>query len=148
MHGGEPGTESTGTAGAPIAGGAGGWVGAPAGASAPFGVSGASAMRRCPGCGESVAASALVCPWCATALASPRSKRRAVLFAVLFSFWTWVYTYRRDRFRFWMGLSLNLFGALVPAHALGESVFLFVWIWALVDTVTKPKAWYRGYPDR
>ena len=71
-----------------------------------------------------------------------KSKTTAMIIAVLFSQWTWVYTYREDAWKFWVGLVSSLFGW----------VFLFipnivVWIWAMIDVGSKPKEWYDQYND-
>lgn len=105
-------------------------------------------MQGCPGCGSPMPANAVACSWCSPTFCRPRSKRRAVLFAVFLSFWTWAYTYRRDRKKFWVGLLVGIAGLFIPVTSVGAMALLFVWCWAIVDTVTKPTEWYRGYPSR
>ena len=119
--------------------------GVPPGAAVPSGPSG-TWMRACPGCGSPIASEAIACPWCMPAFCTPRSKRRAVLLAVFLSFWTWAYTYRRDRKKFWAGLLVAIAGLCVPVTYLGTMVMLAVWCWAIADTVVKPRAWYGSYP--
>ncbi len=72
----------------------------------------------------------------------------AVLLAVFFSFFTWLYTYAEDAVRFWIGLGVNLAGAaLYVALALTSSkpgwivVWLLpslaVWLWAIVTQANR-----------
>ena len=68
-----------------------------------------------------------------------KKKGVSVGLAVFLSQWTWLYTYREDAWKFWVGLMLNLilwWTLIVP---------LGVWIWAMVDTGTKLKEWYENY---
>lgn len=78
---------------------------------------------------------------------SPKTKTASVLLAIFLSFWTWVYTYRRDYWKFWIGLVLTFIGFIVLTQ--GESwalIFYFgVWIWAIVDSSLKDKAFYDNY---
>ncbi|MGH8980359.1 MAG: hypothetical protein ACRDWE_04975 [Acidimicrobiales bacterium] len=69
-----------------------------------------------------------------------------MLLAVFLSFWTWVYTYKRDRKKFWVGLLVGTAGLLVHITLLGAIVPFAVWVWAIADTVSKPKKWYGSYP--
>lgn len=73
-----------------------------------------------------------------------KSKVVSVLLAVLFSFWSWLYTYKLDVNKFWIGASVNLFSLLFLMNMFG--VFLIplgylgllgVWIWTIVDTSIK-----------
>jgi riboflavin transporter FmnP len=90
---------------------------------------------------------ASMCPRCGTALGSPHSKGAAVLLAVFLSFWTWVYTYKRDAAKFWVGLVLAVVGALLSVVIIGFFVILGVWVWAIIDTAVKSEVWYQQYPN-
>jgi hypothetical protein len=66
-----------------------------------------------------------------------KEKSTAVILAVILGFWTWLYTYRRDKFKFWVSCILTLvtFG-----------FFWFIaWIWAIVETVNRPKEFYENF---
>ena len=44
-----------------------------------------------------------------------KSKSTAIVLAVFFSFWSWLYTYRKNLIKFWFILALNLiFSILIP----------------------------------
>ncbi|MDA8398965.1 MAG: hypothetical protein M0008_02785, partial [Actinomycetota bacterium] len=70
----------------------------------------------------------------------------SILLAVFLSFWAWAYTYRRDRFKFWVGLVVATGGMFVPVESLGTVMVTGVWIWAIADAVVKSADWYRQYP--
>ena len=111
-----------------------------------YGAYGAS--KPCPTCSIPVLATAFGCPNCGAAFFSPRSKRIALVLAFFFSFWTWCYTYRKDRMKFWVALGLDTLGVLLPHAGIGFVVLTGVWIWAMVDAALKPANWYRRYPSR
>ena len=86
-----------------------------------------------------------------------KSKTAAVLLAVFLSFWTWLYTYKKDAWKFWVGLVATLgIGALVvflyipsPYDFVLSLVFNSgIWIWSIVDAVSKKDEWYRSYPGK
>jgi hypothetical protein len=70
---------------------------------------------------------------------NPKEKTPAILLAVFLGFWTWVYTWRRDQWKFWTNLGLTVltlgFWGVVA------------WIWAIVDVCVKPDDWYRNFPN-
>lgn len=105
------------------------------------------AARFCPACGVGLLATAVICPRCGTATGSPRSKGVAVLLAVFLSFWTWVYTYQRDKAKFWTGLVLAVVGAVLTVVAVGWLVLFGVWLWAIIATATRPEREYALYPN-
>jgi len=59
----------------------------------------------------------------------------SVVLAIFFSFFAWLYTYKRDAWKFWVGLVLSIL--LVPAP--------FVWIWAIIDVAVKDSEFYDNY---
>lgn len=123
------------------------WYGvSPSGASLPLGQPAPIGLRPCPSCAMPIDVSAIGCPGCGRVLASPRSKAKAILLAVFLSFWAWVYTYRKDRFKFWVGLVVATGGMLVPVRLLGTVMVTGVWIWAVADAVVRSRGWYRRYP--
>lgn len=123
-----------------------------------------------------------------------RSKSVAILLAILFGPWTWFYTYHRDAWKFWLGVSLNFIILLTvililpnPRYGWSSVSFLVfhemfstlislswavivdneipnlvyellnlgyiviawapVWLWAIVDSVTKSKVRYESEPQ-
>lgn len=71
-----------------------------------------------------------------------KDKTVAILLAIFLGFWTWLYSYQRDAWKFWVGLVLNIVG-----------LFLFalpnigVWIWAIIDVAVKPQQFYDQFPN-
>jgi hypothetical protein len=83
-----------------------------------------------------------------------KSKTTSVLLAVFLSFWTWLYTYRADATKFWIGLGVGLGCFFLRAATINSAAsgILFlpplgIWIWAVVDTAVKPADFYRGYDE-
>ena len=68
-------------------------------------------QKYCVGCGNGLLASAAICPKCGTPAAplitkSGKKKAVAVLLAVLFGFWTYLYTFSVDSVKFFASLAL------------------------------------------
>jgi len=82
-----------------------------------------------------------------TGATATKSKTVAVLLAVLFAFWTWLYTYRVDAGKFWAGLALTVGGILLAIAYVGFPILLAIWLWAVFDTVSKSRSWFHAYPD-
>jgi hypothetical protein len=76
-----------------------------------------------------------------------KSKSVAVVLAVLLAFWTWLYTYKVDAGKFWAGLGLTIVGIFLSIMWIGLPISLAVWLWAVLDTVSKSRDWYAWYPD-
>ena len=102
-------------------------------------------QRFCPSCSKPVVATASICPQCGTALGAPKSKGIAILLAVFLSFWTWVYTYRINKTKFWVGLGLSFVGGILTIFIVGLFVVAAVWLWALIDAIATPDQTYLTY---
>ncbi len=97
-----------------------------------------------------------------------RSKRTAIVLALLFSFFAWTYTYKTDRLKFWAGFTLSAAPALLatmsylpgfvstsPNQEEVNSLYTFsvlAWIsWslfvvlALIDAIRRPNSFYKNY---
>ncbi len=76
-----------------------------------------------------------------------KDKSAAILLAIFLGGWTWVYTYRRDAWKFWLSLILNL----TLLNPLWTWLLLFLpniglHIWAIVDVAVRPQQFYDNYP--
>ena len=100
----------------------------------------------CPACGNQVVHTAVICPSCGTALGTPKDKSVAILLAVFLMAWTWVYTYKRDAVKFWIGGVLGLIGIATVWLFVGFFVLLGLWLWAIIDTAVKPVTYYQRFP--
>lgn len=100
----------------------------------------------CPACGRQLVPTAAVCPSCGTSVGTPKDKSVAVLLAVFLMAWTWVYTYKRDAWKFWVGGVAAFIGAFTAILFVGFVLLFGVWIWAIIDTATKPATYYQRFP--
>ena len=99
-------------------------------------------MKYCNECGKKISDKALTCPKCGAPMSTTTTKSKAisVVMAVFLAQWTWVYTYKKDAWKFWLGMGLCFFGIfmlLIPN--------IGVWIWSIIDTAVKNKEWYNNY---
>jgi len=112
----------------------------------------------CKNCGRELVGAPSYCPHCGAKVqenvvetGGGKSKTASILLAVFLAFWTWLYTYRRDAWKFWVGLGLAIFSIILAIATAGFSLVfswvfgLGVWVWAIMDTATKKDEWYRSY---
>ena len=71
--------------------------------------------------------------------AMPKVKSTGVVLAVLFGLFGWLYTYKRDAWKFW----LNLCMAFITLGVWG----LVAWVWAIIDMAVRPSYWYEAFPN-
>jgi hypothetical protein len=105
---------------------------------------------------------------------SPKSKTTAVLLAVFLGCWTWLYTYKKNSWKFWLGLVLGMPSfiifnlGIIPRNAVQYDangnylglggyrfsneimvpvilILLVLWIWAIVDVCLTRQEWYLTY---
>jgi uncharacterized membrane protein YvbJ len=141
----------------------------------------------CPACASPTTPLSEICVKCGTKLTnqtSPamalksehaKSKVVSILLAVFLGVWTWLYTYKKDGWKFWVGIGIGLvsgilyvvfFGLLLSSGDyassdwtdafIGSFIMITVivsllgsgvQIWAIVDTAIKKSEWYDRYPD-
>jgi len=105
-----------------------------------------------------------------------KSKTAAVLLAVFLGGWSWLYTYKYNKAKFWITFSIifvlvaflvfwafymslryqqgswyatesDLRTGRLTAELLRALIFGF-WIWAIIDNSVKPSQWYSSYMAR
>lgn len=139
--------------------------------------------KFCTACGNALLNTAVVCPNCGTptnlyrpSFEPPRkSKSTAVLLAVFLGIWSWLYTYEKNKKKFWLALGIFavLFALVIirtvyfaylsgSGYELGTTEIIFsvvvnaswllspigLGIWAIIDNSTKSAYWYEKYDTR
>jgi len=106
---------------------------------------------RCPSCDAIVKKEAEICVNCGVgirrrAASERKDKTASILLAVFLAFWTWLYTYKKDGWKFWLGLALTLtiFNP-IWTWIIFCTPNMAIWVWAIVDAATKPREWYENY---
>jgi hypothetical protein len=143
----------------------------------------------CPACAAPTTPLSEICVKCGTRLiqsqsapgissapvsAGGKSKTVSILLAVFLGFWTWLYTYKKDHWKFWVSLGVSIvcglgFGILlvwlmvnsIDSSSSGDFTSFFIgyfivagiagiigfglWIWSVIDTAIKKDEWYSGY---
>ncbi|MHB1460423.1 MAG: hypothetical protein ACYC1M_03980 [Armatimonadota bacterium] len=66
-----------------------------------------------------------------------KNKSTALILAVIFGHFTWVYTYRYDSWKFWLGLVLSVLTCGVAS--------IVFWLWAVIEAVGRPDSFYAEY---
>ena len=133
--------------------------------------------RFCSSCGAEVSPLQEICVKCGARMGqTPKAKNKttAVLLAVFLSIWTWLYTYKKSTWKFWVGLVIwipslyviilgpipvnpieyNANGDYIgPASPRFSStliltaliVYIVLWILAILDSILKRHEWYWSY---
>ena len=114
----------------------------------------------CSSCGKIIKKEAEICPFCGvrqrghSQVNKGKSKTAAVLLAVFLSPFNWLYTYKKDKVKFWIALPFEVIATIIIATIslfvpftmkLGFLISLPFWIWAIVDSSTKGKEWYEKF---
>ena len=145
----------------------------------------------CPECGKIIKKNVVVCPFCGVQVKeltikeqpatvriesalSPKSKAVAVVLAIFFGFWSWLYTFKKDQLKFWIFLGILItmviwyisYACSSIADTLTDPYFnmssyesnintyanwilavnVIGWFWALIDSVRRPSNFYLNYP--
>lgn len=112
----------------------------------------------CWNCGNGVSPLAEMCVKCGVRLntAGGKSKTSAVVLSVFLGFWSWLYTYKRNAWKFWLSLLLVI-AAVVgyfvlrsvldwsPAFYLCLALPVIVWLWAIIDVSVRKSEFYEQY---
>jgi hypothetical protein len=87
-----------------------------------------------------------------------KTKVSAVILTILFGLFGWLYTYKKNKVKFWVALAIVIF-LLIIYLATAELVigalilpFFYVvsfglWLWALLDNALKPNSFFENYPN-
>lgn len=101
----------------------------------------------CSSCGEIVKKQAVICVHCGVPIRSqsisrPGSKNKvaSVVLAVLFGFFAWLYTYEKDKSKFWINLGLTIITLGIWGVTVG-------WLWPIIDLAIKPNEFFENYPN-
>jgi len=97
----------------------------------------------CKNCGKKIDDKAVICPKCGVSIkqitSTPKNRQTAILLAIFFSYWTWLYTYKTDSGAFWTALIMSFFlwwTLIVP---------LAFWVVAIVYACKRDQEWYENY---
>jgi len=71
-----------------------------------------------------------------------KSKGIAILLAVLFGLFGWLYTYKKDYWKFWTALCIWLF-SISLGYAVDTLVAWIILIVVIIDRITKPYEYYQ-----
>ncbi len=128
----------------------------------------------CPECGKPIKRRTVVCPLCGVQVAKlateeqpitiriarVKSKAAAIILAVFFGYWSWLYTYKMDSRKFWFFFCLMLVSAVGVVMSIDSSLELtnagtWIWvyflvsiasyIWALTNSISRPDSFYENY---
>jgi len=72
---------------------------------------------------------------------NPRRKTTAIVLAIFFGLWSWLYTYEKNKKKFWINLVLFV----VTFGYWG----IVAWVWAIIDFAVKPEEYFtKGYSTK
>jgi len=145
--------------------------------------------KVCPGCSKLIKWDAVICTYCGVQVQElkvdinypkyiehsypVKSKAAAVVLAVFFSYWAWLYTYRINGGKFWTFLVVDILRSIfvilfsIPNANLGiyyyDQIFtsrnlaifivvsslwtVLIWLDVLITSAIKPNSFYTNYPN-
>jgi hypothetical protein len=137
--------------------------------------------KFCQACGGGLISTAAICTHCGTPFGvvpgqmssytspvkPPKSKTTAVVLAVFFGAWAWLYTYSWNSKKFWYGVpglwgaqllffafeffvgkSLGWFGSYYFWLTVNSLAGLGVWLWSLIGNAKLQQSELNNYPNR
>ena len=110
----------------------------------------------CKNCGKELTGTPEYCPNCGAKVGGSivqrgKDKTISILLAVFLTYWTWLYTYKKDAWKFWTGLALSIINVLLIIITFGFWVLVGwivsagLWLWAVIDVAIKKNEWYSNY---
>ncbi len=74
-------------------------------------------------------------------------KSTAIFLALFFGFFSWLYTYRKDRWKFWLCIILFIISFVVynPLPSIFVIVYILSVFTPLIDHIRRPKSFYENY---
>lgn len=135
-------------------------------------------FEYCRYCGKKVNKETVICPHCGSQLKilrteiikksviTPKSKIIAILLAIFFSYWSWLYTYGKNSRKFWLSITIFfailIFTIIYSCSAIFEETvisappisfayiywiyFIGVWLWPIIEYSIRPRSFYEKYP--
>ncbi len=135
----------------------------------------------CPECEKPIKKNAAICVHCGVQVkelayqskevptVKHKNRTAAVVFAVFFTYWSWLYTYKRSRIKFWIAFSILMIWNFIYFVSILDTILdkqpinyyftnygnwvwlssffgIGIWIWAIVDNSIKPNSFYENYP--
>ena len=103
--------------------------------------------------------------WYARYPRRPRSQVVAILLAIFLTYIAWLYTYDKDKAKFWLAFGVSAVGGvlsilselaaeasagttLVGLDLLFGLALFGIYIWVIIDVAIRGSEWYRDYPYR
>lgn len=110
----------------------------------------------CKSCGKELTGTPEYCPNCGakvnvTVVQRGKDKTISILLAVFLAYWTWLYTYKKDAWKFWTGLMLSILNVILIIITLGFWAIIgwvvsaALWLWAVIDVAVKSNEWYNDF---
>ena len=80
-----------------------------------------------------------------------KSKTVAIILAIFFAYFSWIYTYKRNGLKFWLSFLGVPAVTVTFAHFVG-GIAIFIgfsaaWVWVFVDNVIRPNSFFDNYPN-
>ena len=120
-------------------------------------------MKYCPKCGNNIDSNSKYCSSCRYNLTKNKRKWIAVVLVLLFGFFGWLYTYKKDKWKFWLYIPIFVLIFCAPvwyiAFVRQELLDSFIDEWLIawtvayliyhlmpfVDQVRRPKEFFESY---
>ncbi|MHB8277404.1 MAG: zinc-ribbon domain-containing protein [Candidatus Humimicrobiaceae bacterium] len=116
----------------------------------------------CPECGKAIKRNAVFCEHCGIqikplqnttakqeVITIPKSRRVALWLVLFLGFFSWLYTFRKDWWKFLISLAISFILSFVVRK--NESVAFIIgaiiYLWPVIDVTVRKESFYENYPN-
>jgi len=117
----------------------------------------------CPECGKAVKRNAVICTHCGIQIkplqtvptrneeiiASPKSRKVALWLVLFLGFFSWLYTIRKDWWKFLISLAIFfiLFFVIRRNETAAFIIGAIIYLWPVIDVTIRKESFYENYPN-
>ena len=116
----------------------------------------------CPECGKAIKRNAVICVHCGiqikplqdmtvrseTINITPKSRKVALWLVLFLGFFSWLYTFRKDWWKFLISLTIFfiLFFVIRRNETAAFIIGAIVYLWPVIDVTVRKESFYENYP--
>lgn len=117
----------------------------------------------CPECGKAVKRNAVICVHCGIQIkplqnttvkqevitTTPKSRKVALWLVLFLGFFSWLYTFKKDWWKFLISLAIFfiLFFVIRRNETAAFIIGAIIYLWPVIDVTVRKESFYENYPN-